>query len=66
MQKLTIFDDGEPIGAITQTDRCFLIYARSSREWGDLKRLTSFANSLEELAVKAHEFNYSTELTELI
>lgn len=62
MTKLTIFDDGEQVGSITKTDRCFLIFARSSREWGELKRLTSYANSLEKLAIKAHEFNYSTEL----
>jgi hypothetical protein len=62
MQKLTIFDDGELVGHITKTDKCFLIFARTSRGWGDLKRLSGFASTLEEIAKKAHDYNYNTEL----
>jgi hypothetical protein len=67
MRKLSIFDDGVRIATITQIDSNILIFARSSREWSEMKRLTSYADSkdkdfLERLANKAHEFNYSTEL----
>lgn len=67
MRKLSIFDDGALVATITPTDTTVLIFARSSREWSEMKRLTSYANSkdkdfLEKLANKAHEFNYSTEL----
>ncbi len=67
MRKLSIFDDGELIATITTIDTNIFIFARSSREWSEMKRLTSYANSkdkdfLERLADKAHEFNYSTEL----
>ncbi len=67
MRKLSIFDDGVRIATITQIDNSVFIFARSSREWSEMKRLTSYADSkdkdfLERLANKAHEFNYSTEL----
>ncbi len=67
MRKLSIFDDGVRIATITQIDNSVFIFARSSREWSEMKRLTSYADSkdkdfLERLADKAHEFNYSTEL----
>jgi hypothetical protein len=68
MRKLSIFDDGVLVATITPTDTAILIFARSSREWSEMKRLTSYVHSkdkdfLEKLANKAHEFNYSTELS---
>lgn len=68
MKKLHIFDDGEKIATITQIDSSFFVFARSNREWHEIKRLADSFNPkkkkfLEDIATKAHEYNYSTELT---
>lgn len=67
MKKLTIFDDGEFVATVSLADNGGIyIFARSSREWSEIKRLTTYIASkdkyLEKLAAKAHEFSYSTEL----
>lgn len=68
MKKLSIFDDGIRIATITQIDSSFFVFARSTREWSEMKRLADSFNPqqikfLEKIAAKAHEYNFSTELT---
>jgi hypothetical protein len=68
MKKLSIFDDNILIATITQIDSGILIFARSSREWSEMKRLSTYVDLknkkyLKKLAEKAHEFNYSTEFS---
>lgn len=41
MRKLSVFDDGELVATITVIDTDVLIFARSSREWSEMKRLVS-------------------------
>lgn len=67
MRKLHIFDDGEKVATITQIDSSFFVFARSPREWGEMKRLADSFNPkkkkfLEQIADKAHNYNFSTEL----
>lgn len=67
MRKLNIFDDGERVATITLIDSSFFVDARSSREWTEIKRLADSFDPkkkkfLEQIAAKAHEYNYSTEL----
>ncbi len=72
MRKLSIFDDGELVATITPIDANFLIFARSSREWSEMKRLLdavrflkeadSNVNILDSLITMLHNYNYSTEL----
>lgn len=72
MRKLSIFDDGELVATITPIDANVLIFARSSREWSEMKRLFDAAkflkeadsnvNILDSVASLAHSYNYSTEL----
>jgi len=62
MRKLNIFDDGEKIATITQIDSSFFVFARSSREWSEMKRLSRHLSSLEQIADKVHNYNFSTEL----
>jgi len=69
MRKLSIFDDGQRIATISYVDGSVFIFARSSSEWSQMKRLTSYINLndkefLEKVASKAHEFNYSAELSD--
>lgn len=69
MRQLSIFDDSIRIATITQIDGGVFIFARTSREWVEIKRLSTYVDQkdkkyLEKLAKKAHEFNYSTELSD--
>jgi hypothetical protein len=71
MLKLSIFDGDTRIATITQDDGSIFIFARSNREWHDMKRLidsgykVTSKNSkfLEQVALRAQSFNYNTELT---
>lgn len=72
MRKLSIFDDGVWIAAITDIGGLNFLHARTSREWSDMKRLLDAAEKLHEadpavdvvdsLVEMLHNFNYSTEL----
>ena len=67
MSKLSLFDDGIRIATITKIDNSVFLFARSSREWSEIKRLINSFNSkdknfLELVAEKAHSYNFSTEL----
>lgn len=64
MRKLTIFDDGAKIATITFIDGSIFIFARSTREWREMRRLVDSipSKSLEKIAQRAHSFNYNTEL----
>jgi hypothetical protein len=72
MRKLSIFDDGAAIATITVIDNSSFLFARSSREWSDMKKLLDSATYLKEadssvdilesIASLAHSYNYSTEL----
>ena len=73
MRKLSIFDDGIRIATITIIDNSSFLFARTSREWSEMKRLLDSAKYLKEadpnvdvlesVASLAHSYNYSTELT---
>jgi hypothetical protein len=72
MRKLSIFDDGAKVATITVIDNSSFLFARSSREWSEMKRLLDAAKYLKEadpnvdilesIASLAHSYNYSTEL----
>lgn len=74
MSKLNIFDDGVFIARITIIDSMSFLFARSSREWSEMKRLLDASEKLKEADPKVdvlqnlismlHNFNYSTELTD--
>ena len=73
MSKLNIFDDGVFIARITLIDNHSFLFAKTSRQWSDMKRLLDAAeklheadptvNVLESLMKMLHSFDYSTELT---
>lgn len=73
MSKLSIFDDGIRIATITIIDDFKFLFARTSREWSDMKRLLDAAEKMKEadpstdvletLTTMLHNFNYSTELS---
>jgi len=72
MRKLTIFDDNVRIATISIIDGKSFLFARSSREWSEMKRLLDSSEKLKEadpevdvlqnLISMLHNFNYSTEL----
>ncbi|NJO18705.1 MAG: hypothetical protein HC877_24175 [Thioploca sp.] len=72
MSKLTVFDDGKKIAQITLIGDMSFLFARSSREWSEMKRLLDASeklheadptiNVLDNLIKMLHSFNYSTEL----
>jgi hypothetical protein len=72
MQKLSIFDDGNFIARISFMDGISFLFARTSRQWSDMKRLLDSVEKLYEadstvdvvssLVKMLHSFNYSTEL----
>jgi hypothetical protein len=71
MKKLTIFDDGKWAATITQVDNgSIYIFARSPIDWREANRLITFGYKvgpkdpkfLEQVAIRAHEYNFSTEL----
>lgn len=72
MRKLSIFDDGKFIARISFIDTTSFLFAKSSRQWSDMKRLLDSAEKLHEadstvdvvesLTKMLHNFNYSTEL----
>lgn len=72
MQKLSIFDDGKFIARISFIDGISFLFAHTSRQWSDMKRLLDSAEKLYEadstvdvvssLVKMLHNFNYSTEL----
>jgi hypothetical protein len=74
MRKLTIFDDNKMIAQITWTGNLRFLFAKTSREWSDMKRLLdaaeklheadSNADVLESLVTMLHNFNYSTEISD--
>jgi hypothetical protein len=74
MRKLNIFDDGVFVARITVIDNMSFLFARSSREWSDMKRLLDASEKLKEadpsidvldnLISMLHNFNFSTELTD--
>ena len=70
MRQLIIFDDRIKIATITPIGNgSILIFARTSREWIEMKRLSGYADPkdkdyLEKIASKAHEFDYNTELSD--
>jgi len=68
MYKLSIFDDGAKIATITLIDDVSFLFARTPREWWEMKRLMDAAGSgaglLERIAALAHNYNYSTEITQ--
>lgn len=74
MRKLSIFDDGVRIATISLIDDSSFLFARSSREWSEMKRLLDSAKYLKEadssvdildsVASLAHSYNYSTELVD--
>lgn len=71
MQKLTIFDDSEKVATITLAENgSIFIFARSSREWSEMKRLSTYVKSndkkyLEKIAKFAQDYNYNTELSDI-
>lgn len=67
MRKLSIFDDGIRIAAITQIDDRVFLFARSTREWREMRRLMDHYDIkdeyfLESVATLAQSYNFSTEL----
>lgn len=74
MSKLNVFDDDKKIATITIIGNFKFLFARTSREWSDMKRLLdaaerlheadSSADVLESLITMLHNFNYSTELSD--
>jgi hypothetical protein len=70
MHKLSIFDGGELVATITTIDANIFIFARSSREWSEMRRLVRSGfevgpqdpSFLEHVASRAHNYNFSTEL----
>lgn len=82
MNKLSVFDDGALVATITIVNTNALIFARSSREWSEMRRLVDSGyfrddektgeyvkirpqdeGFLEQVAERAHSYNYSTELS---
>jgi hypothetical protein len=73
MSKLSIFDDGKKIAQITLIDNKSFLFAKTSRQWSDMKRLLDAAEKLHEadsiidvlesLVKMLHSFDYSAELT---
>ena len=68
MRKLSIFDDNKRIATITQIDSSIFLFARSNREWHDIKRLMGNYDIkdeyfLESVATLAQSYDFSTELT---
>jgi hypothetical protein len=74
MSKLNVFDDDKKIATITIIGNFKFLFARTSREWSDMKRLLDAAERLHEadpsadvlesLITMLHNFNYSTELSD--
>lgn len=73
MRHLTIFeDDGSEVARITWADGLIFIFARSSREWKEMRRLidsgykvpVTHKKFLEHVVERAHSYNYNTELVE--
>lgn len=72
MRKLSIFDGSNLIARISFIDNTSFLFARSSREWSDMKRLLDAAEKLQEadstvnvldsLIKMLHNYNFSTEL----
>lgn len=72
MRQLSIFDGNERIAVISIIDGSKFLFARSSREWSDMKRLLDASEKLHEadskidvidnLITMLHNFNYNTEL----
>jgi len=66
MRKLSIFDDDVRVATITTIGSSIFIFARSSREWSEMRRLIDQVdpgvNLLERAATIAHSYNFSTEL----
>jgi len=72
MRKLSIFDDGKFIARISFIDTTSFLFAKTSRQWSDMKRLLDSAEKLHEadptidtvdsLVRMLHSFDYSTEL----
>lgn len=72
MRKLSIFDDGKFIARISFIDEFSFLFATTSRQWSDMKRLLDSAEKLREadptvdvvdsLVKMLHSFDYSTEL----
>lgn len=72
MRKLSIFDGSNLIARISFIDNASFLFARSSREWSDMKRLLdaveklqeadSTVNVLDSLIKMLHNYNFSTEL----
>lgn len=72
--KLSIFDEDTRIATITQADNgSIFIFAKSNREWHEMKRLIDSgydvskkdSKFLEYVATRAQSYNYSTELSNL-
>ena len=74
MSKLNIFDDDVLIARITIIGNMSFLFARSSREWSEMKGLLDASEKLKEadpnidvlknLISMLHNFNYNTELTD--
>lgn len=72
MIKLSIFDDGKFIARISFIGEQTFLFAKTSRQWSDMKRLLFSAeklyeadptvNVLDSLVKMLHNFDYSTEL----
>lgn len=69
--KLSIFDDDTRIATITQAENgSIFIFARSNREWHEMKRLVDSGYDvskqdpkfLDLVSARAQSYNYSTEL----
>lgn len=72
MRKISIFDDDKFIAQISFIDKTSFLFAKTSRQWSDMKRLLDSAEKLHEadptvdvvdsLVRMLHSFNFSTEL----
>lgn len=73
MQKLNVFDDNTWIATVSIYDKTSFLFARSPREWTDMKRLLDASeklyeadantNVLDSFISMLHSYNYNTELT---
>jgi hypothetical protein len=72
MRKLNVFDDNAWIATISIIDKTSFLFARSPREWTDMKRLLDAAeklheadattNVLDSFVSMLHSYDYNTEL----
>ncbi len=72
MRQLSIFDDGNFIARISFIDNISFLFAKTPRQWSDMKRLLDAAEKLHEadssidtlgsLIQMLHSYDYSTEI----